>query len=487
MAVVGSHQVHNMSGIDVASLFHAVTRETTASDVMDVLLGLQLLNDGSPTTIESEADLEQTCPSEYEDSLNLQQLVRLMQMSAACYGWAMRQTDAPLRTSERLLMWMRATWMAPVEPHVALVQSLAVYGIPREDVLDVHWRIGTTTTAAPSYVMVHDRCQAALVVAVRGTLSIPDVITDLAATTAPFLDGYAHAGIAAAARSLEERLRVRLRDWMAALGLRASTPVLLTGHSLGGALAAMLTLLLDDEFTVRCTAFGAPPVLCPALARRCMRQVTTIVLQDDIVPRLSMRAMRECAAMARQESTRQRELLARQAWRYVDRLLARAASILPQNRADPPSATHANPSSGSVTSSPDNQRSQRCAETAALMRPTLTERPEPESRHYRPLVLAGTLLHLRRRHSALQRPMERAQGEAANADPEGAMEDRAAKDDVGVVATARYRLCRATAADFVAVSFCETALEDHKPEAYTVALSALVSDRARRDRQRTAL
>ena len=98
-------------------------------------------------------------------------------------------------------------------------------------VLDVHWT--SKEAPLPTHYVVHEPSHNRIVVCIRGacftlrrpsrlmsvmrccvgTLSFHDIVTDLAAASVPFLDGYAHAGIARAAQCLERRLRPRLRDW----------------------------------------------------------------------------------------------------------------------------------------------------------------------------------------------------------------------------------------------------------------------------------
>ncbi|XP_058084224.1 uncharacterized protein LOC131231890 isoform X2 [Magnolia sinica] len=70
----------------------------------------------------------------------------------------------------------------------------------------------------------------------------------------------------------------------------------LVGHSLGGAAAALLAILLRKRSEkelgfspdiVSAIGFGTPPCVSKELAENCASYVSTVVLQDDIIPRLS--------------------------------------------------------------------------------------------------------------------------------------------------------------------------------------------------------
>ena len=113
---------------------------------------------------------------------------------------------------------------------------------------------------APVYYVVIDRPKKALVVCVRGTLSIADALIDLdaqLASLAPYgyPHGYTHQGI------LQNALH--LRDHMDKKGVVAAFfrlnpdyKMVITGHSLGAGTAAALTFVMRHRFA---TAEGVPP------------------------------------------------------------------------------------------------------------------------------------------------------------------------------------------------------------------------------------
>lgn len=198
---------------------------------------------------------------------------------------------------------------------VEALAAAAAAGIPPQDMLSACWAPGPFQPCA--YVAL-DRAQGWVVLAVRGTLSGHDTLTDACAEPVPFLDGHAHAGMAAAAWQV---VRIHLPAAAAALAANTGMQLLVVGHSMGGGVAALVAQLCssDDVDVVaaaaRGAATGAPDdaaaaaaactavraaravaIACPCvaslpLAAAMQPRVTSLIAGKDIVPRLSVAAI----------------------------------------------------------------------------------------------------------------------------------------------------------------------------------------------------
>lgn len=156
------------------------------------------------------------------------------------------------------------------------------------------------------YCIVVDKEKRSVVVAIRGTLAIEDVVADL--TIHPTLlaafgqqydfvgdNAYAHSGMLKCAEWIAEDMRGHgiLRRLL--LDERSDTSdfrLVVTGHSLGAGCAAILSLFLRKDFPcLRCFCFEPPGcVLSDQLAD--FDWMISFVLGDDIVPRLSFESLK---------------------------------------------------------------------------------------------------------------------------------------------------------------------------------------------------
>jgi len=149
------------------------------------------------------------------------------------------------------------------------------------------------------YLILRDEKWKTIVLAIRGTLSFEDMISDVCITPESLegigeefgFDGtgeYCHSGMLAGAKWIFDDLKKhnRLDEAMEAnpdFGLR------IIGHSLGAGVAAMLGRLLRKQFpSLYCLCFSPPGcVFSERTAKESRDYVCSYVLHDDIVPRLS--------------------------------------------------------------------------------------------------------------------------------------------------------------------------------------------------------
>jgi len=182
---------------------------------------------------------------------------------------------------------------------------LEMTGISREDVL-LYKSEGEIY--CPGYWIGVHHGERAVVVSFRGTMRAQDVLTDLVCQPTTFwpptrargtpthdpLPGQAHEGFLSASLRLDERLapvvEAALRDNPAAAlgGYR----VVLCGHSLGAALAAMLAIRWQGKFGPDVPVHGwsfAPPCTVDAdTAKWSQGFITGVVVGDDMVPRFGI-------------------------------------------------------------------------------------------------------------------------------------------------------------------------------------------------------
>ncbi len=195
-----------------------------------------------------------------------------------------------------------------------------------------------------------------VILSVRGTNDIYDVVTDLRAMPMPFppisdeapynesshrarrqVELLSHLGSSpssSSSSSSSSRTTILPPGWVSADGVAHTTavegmsraaiwvadevePVLrglvddgyevvLTGHSLGGAVSALLGFLLRQRIPglcLRCVTFGSPSCMDEELAGQCAEWTTSVVLHDDVIPRITHTSVRDLV----KELLRQRE------------------------------------------------------------------------------------------------------------------------------------------------------------------------------------
>eukprot|EP00698_Gefionella_okellyi_P018810 TRINITY_DN5682_c0_g1_i2.p1 TRINITY_DN5682_c0_g1~~TRINITY_DN5682_c0_g1_i2.p1 ORF type:complete len:354 (+),score=62.88 TRINITY_DN5682_c0_g1_i2:746-1807(+) len=149
----------------------------------------------------------------------------------------------------------------------------------------------------PAYFIALDHERQSVVLAVRGTMSLTDTLTDVCASIGPFLDGYGHVGIVHGAEALVEDTQPIIDKAMIDF---PTYQLIITGHSLGAAVSALVATLLRPKYpTVHAFAFAPPPCMSSALAHLSENYVTSFVVQYDIIPRLSLKSIYELGKRGR--------------------------------------------------------------------------------------------------------------------------------------------------------------------------------------------
>jgi len=125
-----------------------------------------------------------------------------------------------------------------------------------------------------------------VVLAIRGSQDLNDLVTNLFVETLPFHDGYGHAGMVSGGAALAKLYGPAI----ALLERDTGAKVVTTGHSLGAATAASCAIELRRQgysSSAASVGFGTPAAFAPSLAQWSSGFVTSIINGDDIVPRIT--------------------------------------------------------------------------------------------------------------------------------------------------------------------------------------------------------
>uniref|UniRef100_A0A7R9WSI3 Fungal lipase-type domain-containing protein n=1 Tax=Craspedostauros australis TaxID=1486917 RepID=A0A7R9WSI3_9STRA len=127
-----------------------------------------------------------------------------------------------------------------------------------------------------------------VVLVVRGTKELTDVLSDGMLEPVPYRDGFAHGGILQGGLELAEEHLPKLRQLLEHSG-RERIKLYIVGHSLGAGAGTIAAMEFNeyDFITVEAVGFGCPALLSPELSESVKDYVETIVADSDIVPRMS--------------------------------------------------------------------------------------------------------------------------------------------------------------------------------------------------------
>ncbi|CAN7103195.1 hypothetical protein BRARA_E00289 [Brassica rapa] len=187
----------------------------------------------------------------------------------------------------------------------------------------------------PGYYVGVDHRRKLVVFGIRGTHTIYDIITDIVSSSDDEVtfEGYStHFGTAEAARWF---LNHELQTMRRCLERYEGYKLRLVGHSLGGAIASLMAIMLRkmpreelgfDGEIVSAVGYATPPCVSRELAENCSEFVTTIVMQDDIIPRLSQASL----ARLRDEilQTDWTSVIEKEEWKSVLDLVTNAKQVV---------------------------------------------------------------------------------------------------------------------------------------------------------------
>lgn len=153
----------------------------------------------------------------------------------------------------------------------------------------------------PNFFVILDRRYEAVILSIRGTMSMGDLITDLACEYVPWRGGVVHSGLLMASQWFLDHIGRQLLLFAREYGM---PNIYLVGHSLGGAIAALTTVMLlewikdtnassrtfdfaETPKNIHCYAYGPPPIATLDLLDPYRDHIDTFVCGEDVVPHLS--------------------------------------------------------------------------------------------------------------------------------------------------------------------------------------------------------
>lgn len=298
---------HRAAFSSIAQLFSGFFSDTDLVP-SDIAAGLALLHqehDKMELSRDPEVRVEHSPSSPIGEDLEaeLEKAAHCMQFAAAAYGWPLyiysNPLTGPCKLSGDCCRSRSAEYDIVGGDHLGchFASILQSTGLQYRDFIHVSFH--NQIYEIPFFVAL-DHKREAVLVAVRGTLSLKDVLTDLSAECENLpIDGvsgacYAHKGICQAAVYIQKKL---VNDGILnqAFSIAPEYKLVITGHSLGAGTASVLAVLLRNSYpTLQCYAFSPPGgLLSKALADYSKDFVVSVVLGKDLVPRLSIPNMED--------------------------------------------------------------------------------------------------------------------------------------------------------------------------------------------------
>ncbi|BFG43013.1 hypothetical protein CerSpe_292860 [Prunus speciosa] len=195
--------------------------------------------------------------------------------------------------------------------------------------------VKNSSVMRPGYYIGIDHRKKLVILGIRGTHTVYDLITDVVSSSdgEVTFEGYStHFGTAEAARWFLSHEMGTIRK---CLEKYEGFKFRLVGHSLGGATAALLAIMLRKKSAtelgfnpeiVSAVGYATPPCVSKELAESCSSYVTTVVMQDDIIPRLSVASLTRLRSEILQ--TDWMSVVEKEDWRSVIDLVTNAKQVV---------------------------------------------------------------------------------------------------------------------------------------------------------------
>lgn len=161
---------------------------------------------------------------------------------------------------------------------------------------------GVTFHSPPLFIL-RDRRKKTIILLIRGTQSMNDVIVDVYGHSMKWKEGVVHEGMGMIAKWIAKD-NIIVSTIEDALVNNPDYKLTVIGHSLGASVAALTTIYWNyhntfkrfarsfkkNEF-LRCFAYAPAPMLSKEIKEKGVDFVITIINEDDIVPRLNVQCI----------------------------------------------------------------------------------------------------------------------------------------------------------------------------------------------------
>lgn len=287
----------------------------------------------------------------------LQEMAHYSKYAIGIYGWMLYVWSHPWSGTFRLAFSCLRRHVSYVHGdnwfHLSQTALQLETKLHRDDIVYASFQ---NSVYQPAFAVMLDHKQQDVVIAIRGTLSLEDCLTDVMAYGMSMddiarrwhCDGvgeFAHQGFLTCAEAIYLELnRLGILDMlfdhnsMTAIathhvqecerGLYRHYGLVITGHSLGAGAACLLAVLMRSKYPrVRCFAFSPPGcTMSRGLASRCALFTNSVVVGDDIIARSSLtsaEALRDHVLDLIGRSKVNKTAILRQvlSWRHPDDLL----------------------------------------------------------------------------------------------------------------------------------------------------------------------
>ena len=224
------------------------------------------------------------------EEVGMEEVFRAWNFVIASFGWR-GIYNSKSNYSGTFLRLLRHRMLGQYNIKLFETEMIANFlGIDQTDILDLKLFF-EDELYKPCYFISNDSKHKAIRLIIRGTMSASDIIMDLLYQFHPWKDSYVHYGMLKAAKWCFNNLaKYLISETMA----RGYDRVVISGHSLGGAIATLLTvMMIDSESPVKieCVTFGPPPTVTFPVAAKYDDHIKIIINENDLVPQLSFGAV----------------------------------------------------------------------------------------------------------------------------------------------------------------------------------------------------